>query len=350
MQSMAAVDVSRVVALTNKALTLKSRGHFARAAEIYAEAVASAKSLHQPDCLIVAHLQAAHAATLLMHAQTAGVPEARCVELRRSALLELLPAAMASLERRKAAGTLLPGACRPYEVAWCAAKMVHAEALAAASLPNAVRVPPTAEKISAWSAYVGYDAYILTASIALQLCALATNLLKAQVLNLTEASAVACSVFVESAFDMIQRSTDSASSTEAALVRKAQINIEEQQRFRATCEWHARILTAWRRLQSSGVLQRRGILQSMSVVTAYHTHADATAAATAAARGLHFCALPTCGAQEVHASQFKRCSACLSVVYCCKEHQVQAWPAHKAACRAARKKAAEQADDEASGA
>jgi hypothetical protein len=65
---------------------------------------------------------------------------------------------------------------------------------------------------------------------------------------------------------------------------------------------------------------------------------------------LHFCALPTCGAQEVHASHFKRCSACSAVVYCCKEHQVQDWPAHKAACRAARKAAAEQTADEASGA
>jgi hypothetical protein len=67
----------------------------------------------------------------------------------RSVFLELLPAAMASLERRKAAGTLLAGACRPYEVAWWAAKTAHTNALAAASLPNAVRVPPTAEKISA---------------------------------------------------------------------------------------------------------------------------------------------------------------------------------------------------------
>jgi hypothetical protein len=97
------------------------------------------------------------------------------------------------------------------------------------------------------------------------------------------------------------------------------------------------------------VLQRRGILQGVSVITAQHTHATDTAAATAAARGLRVCALHTCGAQEVHASHFKRCSACLSVVYCCKEHQVQGWPAHKAACRAARK-AAEAADNEASGA
>jgi hypothetical protein len=97
------------------------------------------------------------------------------------------------------------------------------------------------------------------------------------------------------------------------------------------------------------VLQRRDILEHVSVVIADQAHVAATAAATAAARGLHFCALHTCGAQEVHASQFKRCAACLSVVYCCKEHQVQGWPAHKAACRAARK-AAEAADNETSGA
>jgi hypothetical protein len=66
---------------------------------------------------------------MLDHARMAGVPEARKVELRRSAFLEVLPAAMASLERRKAAGTLLAGACRPYEVAWFATQMTHANAL-----------------------------------------------------------------------------------------------------------------------------------------------------------------------------------------------------------------------------
>jgi hypothetical protein len=126
---MAAVDVSRVVTLTNQALTLTSKGHWARAAEKFAEAVAAAQALQQPDCVLVAYLQAAHAQAMLDHARMAGVPEARKVELRRSAFLEVLPAAMASLERRKAAGTLLAGACRPYEVAWFATQMTHANAL-----------------------------------------------------------------------------------------------------------------------------------------------------------------------------------------------------------------------------
>jgi hypothetical protein len=346
--AMAAVDVARAVALTNKAATLKSKGQFARAAEVYAEAVAAAQALQQPDCVILAHLQAAHANALLSHAQTAGVPDARRLELTRCAFLEMLPPAMASLERRMAAGTLLAGACRPYEVAWCAAKSAHANALAA-NVPNAAVRVPSAADLRTWSAYVGYDAYISTASIALELCALATNLhSSARTLNLPEATAVACSVFVESAFDMIQLPKASYSAMEAAFVRNAAIAVKERQCFHATCEWHARILDAWRRLQSSGVLQRRGILQGVSFVTAHNAHQNATAAANATARGLHFCALRTCGAQEVHASQFKRCSACLSVVYCCKEHQVQGWPAHKAACRAARKEA-EAADNEASG-
>jgi hypothetical protein len=160
---------------------------------------------------------------------------------------------------------------------------------------------------------------------------------------------------VASAFDMIQLRTEGARMPEAVLVRNAQDYIEENQLFRATSsggsEWHELILAAWRRLQSSSILQRRSILEQASFNAAAAAHGSATAAATAVARGLLVCALRICGAQEVHASHFKRCSACLSVVYCCKEHQVQDWPAHKAACRAARKsKAAEQDAGEASGA
>jgi hypothetical protein len=228
---MATVDVSRVVALTNKAVSLEGKGYWARAAEVYAEAaVTAAQTLHQPDCVIVARLQASNAEALFLHAQTAGVTEARQAELTRSALLELLPPAMASLERRLAAGTLLAGACRPHEVAWSAATTAHANELMASIMPNAaaVRVPPTAAVTSAWSAYVGYDAYMLTAGLALELCSLATDLSYAQTLNLPEATAVACSVFVASAFDMFQLRTVGTCMIEMTLVRNAQTFIEEK--------------------------------------------------------------------------------------------------------------------------
>jgi hypothetical protein len=207
---MAAVDVSHVVALTKKAMTLKSRGHWARAAEKLAEAVAAAQALQQPDCVIVAYAQASHANALLGHAETAGVPEARRVELMRSAFLELLPAAMATLQRRMSAGTLLAGACRAHEeVAYCAAMTAHADVFRA-NLQAATRVPFTAEEISVWTPYVGCDAYMLTARVALECCAVCTDVLSARTLNLSEATAVACSVFVASAFDMMQLRTGAA--------------------------------------------------------------------------------------------------------------------------------------------
>jgi hypothetical protein len=247
---------------------------------------------------------------------------------------------MASLERRMAAGTLLAGACRPYEVAWFVDKTAHADALA----QNRRNPIPTT---GAWTAYVGHDAYVAAARTALELYAVGTDEVAARALNLSEAAVTACSLFVARAFDMVRLRTEGASLLESAFVRGAQVLLDERP-WPTSNERHARMVAAWQRLQSSGVLQQRGIMQRVRFAEANHAHVMATAAA-AAARGLRICTLPTCDAREVHASHFKRCAACLSVVYCCKEHQVQGWPAHKAACRAARK-AAEQPADEASGA
>jgi hypothetical protein len=61
---------------------------------------------------------------------------------------------------------------------------------------------------------------------------------------------------------------------------------------------------------------------------------NAAAAASAAAHGLQACALPECGAREVHAKQFRMCAACRGAVYCGREHQQLHWRAHKAACNA----------------
>ena len=68
------------------------------------------------------------------------------------------------------------------------------------------------------------------------------------------------------------------------------------------------------------------------------------ARAVNAGRALRTCALPSCGSVELHPDQFKRCAGCNGAHYCCKEHQVDDWQAHKAACKAARR-AAEAAED-----
>ena len=97
------------------------------------------------------------------------------------------------------------------------------------------------------------------------------------------------------------------------------------------------LVAAWRRVQASGILQRRRLdlacADSTSEFTAVNAHE--------VRRGLRSCGLASCGATEAHVNHFKRCSACKAVVYCCKEHHLADWPAHKAACKAARKAAAE---------
>jgi hypothetical protein len=86
---------------------------------------------------------------------------------------------------------------------------------------------------------------------------------------------------------------------------------------------------------ASGI--EKGIVETHRVVKKI----VAAAAASCAAAGLRTCALTGCKAREAHVAHFKRCAARGTVVYCCKDHQMADWKAHKPACKAARKAAAE---------
>jgi hypothetical protein len=101
---------------------------------------------------------------------------------------------------------------------------------------------------------------------------------------------------------------------------------------------------SFRRLQQSGVLERRGVDAAMERNSLGVDASDSAAAAAAAAPGLQCCALESCGAREAHPAHFKSCAACRGPVYCSKEHQTEHWPSHKAACKAARKAAAAGVD------
>ena len=100
----------------------------------------------------------------------------------------------------------------------------------------------------------------------------------------------------------------------------------------------AALAAAWARLQATGVLAVAGVDAHASGARLAATRGAASSAAAAAAT-CRTCALSGCGARELHAAQYKSCGACRTVVYCCKEHQLEDWPSHKAACKAARKTA-----------
>jgi hypothetical protein len=89
----------------------------------------------------------------------------------------------------------------------------------------------------------------------------------------------------------------------------------------------------------SGVLRARGIDKGIDETFQHDLRTRDDLDAEVAAGRLQQCALAGCASSEVHASHFKRCGACRAVCYCSREHQVEDWPNHKAACKAARKAA-----------
>jgi hypothetical protein len=105
-------DLSRVIALAHKAAEVVQKAHYARAAEKFRLAAEEAeKALLLPDCLVTYSLRLRQLNALLRHATSPATP-ADADHALRDACLRLLPSVMAVLDRRKAAGTLLPGSCR----------------------------------------------------------------------------------------------------------------------------------------------------------------------------------------------------------------------------------------------
>ena len=156
---MSSRDLSRVLALTQKVAELHRKEHHARAVEKSAAAISAAQELAQEDCLVVVHLQLLHITALNEHAQTPGL----AVEALSQALyqpLEMVLAVIEALERRRAAGTLLAGACRSWpEEEWYGEYLQRREALNR-------QEPYTPEELALLVKLVGYDAYLMAAAAA----------------------------------------------------------------------------------------------------------------------------------------------------------------------------------------
>ena len=112
----------------------------------------------------------------------------------------------------------------------------------------------------------------------------------------------------------------------------------------------AAVLHKWRSDAVRSVLRARGVLQT-GIAKAEQNSAEfhARQREDIVKHGLRDCALPSCSKMEKTVKEFAHCSGCLSVVYCCAEHQGLHWTKHKKACREkeAARLAAEEADEEA---
>ena len=342
-QTAAEVDVSHVCKLTRVARKQAIVNHHARAVELYERALAAAEALGQPDCLIVARLRywcliqryriaAADAPPGEDDATTAG----RLTLLtRRLTLLmnEHLPAVLDTLERRRAAGTLLPGCCRTHEMAWCEDTAL-AELRVLGNGPN--------DDVRLGVLHVGVKVCVDTARLAVKM---SVALLET---NTSEPLLARCLTAIEHALQLALELARDNTATSRLAVSGVLLLDEVRKRIlpcmRPEVSCHARVLAAWREWESSGLLHMLCIEVAREVNdTDRHREqmlAEAQAAKDAAVP-LRACALPSCGAVEAHVAHFKKCGACGAVVYCSKAHQTEHWPAHKAACKAARKAAAE---------
>jgi hypothetical protein len=339
-------DLDAVIALPTKARQLHNKAHFERGVEKWRAALAAAEALGEEDCVILVALQT-KAVRASLYAQ-----ELRGVRTTQASVLDAFAqyaASAAVLRRRRDAGTLLEGKCRPDEVRW------QLETLRSAALFMAAeRNVPAAScaELMPTAALVGYDTFLHVADSCGQLvCAALIDCVfePGEEAEQTMFS-FTCDLFDEAvALMVLPRVDDHRSSYEYNAFDRLRKLVARMPTGPAHRLWRVRVAVALARLHHSGVLEMRciGGTADMRSVALAQQRAERCAqerADAAASRQLRSCALASCGSTEAHISHFKFCGACKAVAYCCREHQVADWPAHKAACKAARKAAAAAED------
>jgi hypothetical protein len=333
---MAAPDFSAAWPLYAKWAGLRRAGHVARSSEYTLRALAAAQAVGEPDCLIVALLQVTSAADRLVAADAATHDSRRAGLLR--APFETLFAAAATLQRRKAAGTLLAGACRPAEEAWYEQASVLMTTTWGGCEPEDV-----AADAADVAPLVGYELFLRTANLMLSV----TDRVRLGQLLATPQQLRFALMYAADAVDVMAQPRiheELVLPCEGQLAGNVKAFLTKTEPLLRLDEVGTRrLMECWDRLERSGVPQRRGFASAFDTSMRDQRIEHNAAAVASAAPGLRTCALATCGAREQHPAHFKSCAACRVPVYCCKEHQSEDWPSHKAACKAARKQAAERA-------
>ena len=328
--------IARVEVFAVKADELVDKGHVIRAAEYYGRAAEAARALGA-DNLVALHMKTRGGGMLCGYALTSLTSpgaDARSLAAHRAESIALLSGAVAALERRRVAGTLLEGKCAAAEVAWSAARFRRRN------------VNMTAAVASSLAALEGVTQFLQAAIFALSVLCYAR-------VFVAECSNEQFLSFVQHVVHAAEVMQHPRSQGAMALGNEASFPewLRSAVAIAGANGLNARLVQllagAWQRLQRSGVLEAHDVENSISSGASRRHAAEAAVRRSQSAPGLRTCALPGCGAREAHPAHFKSCAACRAVVYCCREHQVAGWPGHKKACKASRKAAAAAEEDEA---
>ena len=321
---------ARIDAFAGKAYELSDKGHLLRAVENFERAAEAARPLGA-DNLVTMDMQLAQGDALSFHtfmAARVSTTDLCILAAQRAECLTLLSGVLEALERRRAAGTLLKGKCSAAEEAWRTRKLLQHDA------------SPPATVVASRAALVGYLEFVDAASSAL----VVLSDVRRFAAESSDAQFKSFAEHVVHAAELMQQTL----RCDGEIMRNER---EFTGRFRAAVAIAGRnglnprlvqlLESAWQRLQRSGVLHRFEAF-SLSAAATEHRAWEAEVQKSMTAPDLRSCALDSCGATEAHPAHFKSCAACRAVVYCCREHQVAGWPAHKKACKAARKAAAKE--------
>ena len=330
-------ELSRVTALSTKGYELLFKGHFVRAAEKFACAAEAAECLvpGTVDCIITAALRRNQVHSLINYAVLPAEKPADANDVLRKAYFDLLPAVMDVMQRRKAAGTLLPGTCRPVEVAWHTATTRHRLLVQGSS--KAVVDDQAARR----APYVGLETFMRVAAslgYVLNNDMLRDTTGKQLSGDKAEGRFRKSLLFIAGALDLMTLPRPEYVAWvagEPEVVRfMRMLSSTVKTLAEDGCNEAQQVYSAWRRVLRSGILRERDVDGGIKVAKQLNSGICSAMAEAIAAGRLRACALASCAARESHEKQYQQCAACRAVVYCCREHQLADWPAHKAACKA----------------
>ena len=317
--------IAQVHAFFHKAFELAAKGKILSAAENFGRGAEAARALGA-DNIVAARLQLRQGNLLLSAA--ADVKMAAHIRVaNRVECIALFADAVAVMERRRVAGTLLEGKCSAVEQLYATQVLQEDKELTYAEAFSLARL-------------FGYEVFVSAACSAMQVLANAGSF--SAECSHTQLQFFAQHVVYAAELMQLPRCDNGTAVRVEGRFKNNLDHLVACEGVRGLDMRIVRLLAgAQQRLQRSGVLQARNVDQFNEAIKTQELAFTAAVQKSLNAPGLRSCALPGCGAREAHPAHFTSCAACRTVVYCCHEHQVAGWPGHKKACKEARKAAAE---------